>query len=42
MDITGILVIILVVLLLYVLVKYAMSGSQVKTGIERCINSTYY
>ena len=37
MDITGVLVLILVILLLYVLVKYAMQGSQVKTGIESAL-----
>lgn len=37
MDITGVLVIILVILLLYVLIKYAMSGSQVQTGIESAL-----
>ena len=37
MDITGVLVLILVILLLYVLIKYAMQGSQVKTGVESAL-----
>lgn len=37
MDITGVLVLILVILLLYVLVKYVMQGSQVQTGIETAL-----
>ena len=37
MDITGVLVLILVILLLYVLIKYVMAGSQVKTGVESAL-----
>ena len=33
MDITGVLVLILVILLLYVLIRYATDGSKVQTGI---------
>ena len=37
MDITGVLVLILVILLLYVLVRYVMQGSQVQTGVESAL-----
>lgn len=37
MDITGVLVLILVILLLYVLIRYATDGSKVQTGIVEAL-----
>ena len=40
MDITGVLVLILVILILYVLIKYATDGSSVQTGIVSALQTT--